>query len=160
MQERWISRGQRLPPSVRTQLPTETSQELRCQAALLGCLCKYAVVASFGDWVKEHFPATGGNLWDALHAGEDLHRDPELEARTVTETESNRHDLDIDNATMTSDRIRPHRPSAWMEGALAAWPTSPQSQGGQQRSISVAQEAWSRVAPASWRVHRCAGQDT
>ena len=29
------------------------------------------------DWVKEHFPAAGANLWDALHTGRDRHRDPE-----------------------------------------------------------------------------------
>jgi hypothetical protein len=34
------------------------------------------VVISASDWVKEHFPAAGANLWDALHTGHD-HRDPE-----------------------------------------------------------------------------------
>jgi len=38
----------------------------------------YAVVVGASDWVKEHFPAAGANLWDALHTGEDRHRDPEL----------------------------------------------------------------------------------
>ena len=32
---------------------------------------------SASDWVKEHFPAAGANLWDALHTGQDRHRDPE-----------------------------------------------------------------------------------
>ncbi len=40
---------------------------------------EYAVVVSASDWVKEHFPAAGANLWDALHIGEDRHRDPESE---------------------------------------------------------------------------------
>ena len=35
------------------------------------------VVISASDWVKEHFPAAGANLWDALHTGHDRHRDPE-----------------------------------------------------------------------------------
>jgi hypothetical protein len=38
---------------------------------------EYVVVVSASDWVKEHFPAAGANLWDALHAGKDRHRDPE-----------------------------------------------------------------------------------
>jgi hypothetical protein len=37
----------------------------------------YVVVISASAWVKEHFPAAGANLWDALHTGQDLHRDPE-----------------------------------------------------------------------------------
>jgi hypothetical protein len=37
----------------------------------------YVVVVSASDWVKEHFPAAGANLWDALHTGQDRHRDPE-----------------------------------------------------------------------------------
>jgi hypothetical protein len=37
----------------------------------------YAVVLAASDWVKEHFPAAGANLWDALHTGQDRHRDPE-----------------------------------------------------------------------------------
>jgi hypothetical protein len=43
---------------------------------------EYAVVISASDWVKEHFPAAGANLWDALQVGEDRHRDlePDLEA--------------------------------------------------------------------------------
>jgi hypothetical protein len=35
------------------------------------------VVVSASDWVKEHFPAAGANLWDALHTGTDRHHSPE-----------------------------------------------------------------------------------
>ncbi len=35
------------------------------------------VVVSASDWVKEHIPAARANLWDALHTGDDRHRDPE-----------------------------------------------------------------------------------
>jgi hypothetical protein len=38
---------------------------------------EYVVVVSASDWVKEHFPAAGADLWDALHTGTDRHRDPE-----------------------------------------------------------------------------------
>jgi hypothetical protein len=38
---------------------------------------EYVVVIAASDWVKEHFPAAGANLWDALHAGQDHNRDPE-----------------------------------------------------------------------------------
>jgi hypothetical protein len=38
---------------------------------------EYVVVLAASDWVKEHFPAAGANLWDALHTGHDRHRDPE-----------------------------------------------------------------------------------
>lgn len=38
---------------------------------------EYVIVVYASDWVKEHFPAAGANLWDALHAGHDRHRDPE-----------------------------------------------------------------------------------
>ena len=38
----------------------------------------YVVVISASDWVKEHFPAAGANLWDAMHTGHDRH-DPEPE---------------------------------------------------------------------------------
>jgi hypothetical protein len=37
----------------------------------------YVVVIAASDWVKDRFPAAGANLWDALHAGQDRHRDPE-----------------------------------------------------------------------------------
>ena len=37
----------------------------------------YVVVICASDWVKEHFPAAGANLWDALHTGQDRDRDPE-----------------------------------------------------------------------------------
>ena len=51
---------QRLPPRSRRQQAPE-----------------YAVVISASDWVKEHFPAAGANLRDALNTGHDRHRDPE-----------------------------------------------------------------------------------
>lgn len=35
------------------------------------------VIVAASDWVKEHDPVAGTNLWDALHAGEDRHPDPE-----------------------------------------------------------------------------------
>ena len=38
---------------------------------------EYAVVLAASDWVKEHFPAAGTNLWDALHTNRDPYRDPE-----------------------------------------------------------------------------------
>ena len=38
---------------------------------------EYVVVVNACDWVKEHFPAAGADLWDALHAGKDRLRDPE-----------------------------------------------------------------------------------
>jgi hypothetical protein len=37
----------------------------------------YVIVIAASDWVMEHFPADGANLQDALHAGNDRHRDPE-----------------------------------------------------------------------------------
>ena len=40
----------------------------------------HVVVVSASDWVKEHFPAAGANLWHALHTGEDPHRDPQLDS--------------------------------------------------------------------------------
>jgi hypothetical protein len=40
-------------------------------------LPEYVVVVSASDWVKEHFPAAGANLWDALHTGNDRHHNPE-----------------------------------------------------------------------------------
>jgi len=40
----------------------------------------YVIVVSASDWVREHFPAAGADLWDALHTGNDPHRDPDLEA--------------------------------------------------------------------------------
>jgi hypothetical protein len=42
----------------------------------------YVVVVSASDWVKEHFPAAGADLWDALLTGKDCHLDaePDLEA--------------------------------------------------------------------------------
>ena len=38
---------------------------------------EYVVVVNASNWVKEHFPAAGASLWDALHTGQDRHRDPE-----------------------------------------------------------------------------------
>jgi hypothetical protein len=38
---------------------------------------EYVVVLATSDWVKEHFPAAGANLWDALHTGQDRHHGPE-----------------------------------------------------------------------------------
>jgi hypothetical protein len=38
---------------------------------------EYVIVVNASDWVKEHFPAAGTNLWDALHTDKDRHRDPE-----------------------------------------------------------------------------------
>ena len=37
----------------------------------------YVIVLAASDWVKEHFPAAGTSLWDALPTGKDHHRDPE-----------------------------------------------------------------------------------
>ena len=41
---------------------------------------EYVVVISASDWVKEHFPAAGVNLMDALRAGKDRDPEPDLEA--------------------------------------------------------------------------------
>jgi hypothetical protein len=41
---------------------------------------EYAVVICASDWVKEHFPAAGVNLLDALRAGKDRDPEPDLEA--------------------------------------------------------------------------------
>jgi hypothetical protein len=41
---------------------------------------EYLVVVSASDWVKEHFPAAGANLWDTLHIGKDRDPGPDLEA--------------------------------------------------------------------------------
>jgi hypothetical protein len=37
---------------------------------------EYAVVISASDWIKEHFPAAGANLWDALYTGKSGQRIP------------------------------------------------------------------------------------
>jgi hypothetical protein len=37
----------------------------------------YVIVVAASDWVKEHFPAAGASLWDALHTGKGRNRDPE-----------------------------------------------------------------------------------
>jgi hypothetical protein len=41
---------------------------------------EYVVVVAASHWVKEHFPAAGTNLWDALHTSNDRHPEPDLEA--------------------------------------------------------------------------------
>ena len=41
---------------------------------------EYVIVVAASDWVKEHFPAAGANLWDALHTGNDRDPEPDLEA--------------------------------------------------------------------------------
>ena len=38
---------------------------------------EYVAVIYASDWVKEHFPAAGASLWDALQTGHERHRDPE-----------------------------------------------------------------------------------
>jgi hypothetical protein len=37
----------------------------------------YVIIIAASDWVKERFPASRVNLWDALHTGQDRQRDPE-----------------------------------------------------------------------------------
>jgi hypothetical protein len=39
----------------------------------------YVIVVVASDWSKDHYPANRFNLWDALHAGNDAHPDPEPE---------------------------------------------------------------------------------
>ncbi len=38
---------------------------------------EYTVVISASDWVKEHVPAAGADLWGALQTAKDRNRDPE-----------------------------------------------------------------------------------
>jgi hypothetical protein len=38
---------------------------------------EYVIVVAASDWYKQHFPAAGANLGDALQTGQDRHRDPE-----------------------------------------------------------------------------------
>jgi hypothetical protein len=45
----------------------------------------YVIVVAASDWVKEHFPASRANLQDALHTGNDRHRDPEPEPELEAE---------------------------------------------------------------------------
>jgi hypothetical protein len=47
----------------------------------------YVIVVAAGDRSKEHYPADRFNLWDALHAGEDHHRDPEPDQEAELEAE-------------------------------------------------------------------------
>jgi hypothetical protein len=39
----------------------------------------YVIILAASDWAKEHYPANEANLWDALHAGDDRHRDRDPE---------------------------------------------------------------------------------
>ena len=39
----------------------------------------YVAVIYASDWVKEHFPAAGATLWDALQTGHERHCDPEAD---------------------------------------------------------------------------------
>jgi hypothetical protein len=70
---------------------------------------EYVVVLSASDWVKEHFPAAGASLWDALHTGKDRHRDPEpdLVLNHDPAPEVSAMTLTINDTTMTSDQT-PH----------------------------------------------------
>lgn len=47
----------------------------------------YVIVVAASDWYKERFPAAGANLWDALHAGQDQHHDPETDPQPDLEAE-------------------------------------------------------------------------
>ena len=47
----------------------------------------YVIIVAVSDWSKEHDPANRFNLWDALHAGQDPHRDPEPEPEPDLEAE-------------------------------------------------------------------------
>ena len=40
----------------------------------------YVIVVAAGDWLKRRFPAAAASLTDALHAGQNRHREPDLEA--------------------------------------------------------------------------------
>ena len=37
----------------------------------------YVIVVAAGDWLNDRFPAAAASLTDALHAGQNRHRDPE-----------------------------------------------------------------------------------
>ncbi len=37
----------------------------------------YVIVVSANDWLQDRYPATSASLTQALHAGQDRHRDPE-----------------------------------------------------------------------------------
>jgi hypothetical protein len=45
----------------------------------------YVIIVAASDWSKEHDPGNRFNLWDALHTGEDLHRDPESDVEADLE---------------------------------------------------------------------------
>ena len=37
----------------------------------------YAIVVAASDWIQDWYPAASASLTQALHAGQDRHRDPE-----------------------------------------------------------------------------------
>jgi hypothetical protein len=37
---------------------------------------EYVIIAAAADWVKERYPDSRFNLWDALHAGKTLNPNP------------------------------------------------------------------------------------
>jgi hypothetical protein len=39
----------------------------------------YMIVVAAGGWLKDRFPAAAASLTDALHAGQNRHREPGLE---------------------------------------------------------------------------------
>ncbi len=38
---------------------------------------EYVIVVAESDWLKDRYPAAAASLTDALHAGQDRHREPE-----------------------------------------------------------------------------------
>jgi hypothetical protein len=48
---------------------------------------EYVIVLAASDWYKEHFPAAGPSLWDALNIGHDHHLDPEQDPKPDLEAE-------------------------------------------------------------------------
>ena len=40
----------------------------------------YVIVVAASDWFKDRFPAAAASLTDALHVGQNRHREPEPEA--------------------------------------------------------------------------------
>ena len=87
----------------------------------------YVVVVSASDWVKEHFPAAGANLWDALPTGEDRHRDPSpaWKPNHDPDPEVTAMTLTINDTTMTSDQTAHtarHAPGGTAGKFLAARP--------------------------------------
>ena len=49
------------------------------------------IIVAASDWVKEHYPDSRFNLWDALHAGKDPIPNP---SPTPNPTWKPNHDLD------------------------------------------------------------------